>query len=93
MSQAAHQPEPTVDNKAMNLEQMALAVKDRGWRTTWPSKFYHRLVFSRSQHHMTTEVFVNSDPVPVLSCSTKEWALKRELVHPLCGSEVSGWHH
>uniref|UniRef100_A0A4W5PE55 Large ribosomal subunit protein uL18m n=1 Tax=Hucho hucho TaxID=62062 RepID=A0A4W5PE55_9TELE len=95
MSQAAPQPEPTVDNEAVNptfvnrnprnLEQMALAVKDRGWRTTWPSqKFYHRLVFSRSQHHLTGEVFANGDPVPVLLCSTKEWALKHELGSTRC---------
>uniref|UniRef100_A0A8C7D6K8 Uncharacterized protein n=1 Tax=Oncorhynchus kisutch TaxID=8019 RepID=A0A8C7D6K8_ONCKI len=88
MSQVAPQPEPTVDNEAMkptflnrnprNLEQMALALKDRGWRTTWPSqKFYHRCWCS--QHHVTAEVFANSDPVPVLLCSTKECALKCEL--------------
>ncbi|KAK6298366.1 hypothetical protein J4Q44_G00314210 [Coregonus suidteri] len=104
MSQAPPQHEATVDDieavnptfmnrNPRNLEQMALAVKDRGWRTTWPSqKFYHRLVFSRSQHHVTAEVFANGDPVPVLSCSTKEWALKRELGSTRCvaASQVVG---
>ncbi|XP_055033500.1 large ribosomal subunit protein uL18m [Misgurnus anguillicaudatus] len=90
-SQRALQPEPVVsDNEAINktfinrnprnLEQMALAVKDRGWGTVWPSrKYYHRLVFRRSQQHITAEVFSIDSTVPVLSCSTKEWALKREL--------------
>uniref|UniRef100_A0A6Q2Z9P3 Large ribosomal subunit protein uL18m n=1 Tax=Esox lucius TaxID=8010 RepID=A0A6Q2Z9P3_ESOLU len=96
MSQAALQLQPIVDEydsvnptfvnrNPRNLEQMALAVKDRGWKTTWPSqKFYHRLVFSRSQHHVTAEVFAYGDPVPVLSCSTREWALKRELASTCC---------
>ncbi|TMS17260.1 39S ribosomal protein L18, mitochondrial [Larimichthys crocea] len=69
LSQAASQPEPSADeNEAVsptfvnrnprNLEQMALAVKDRGWKTTWPRReFYHRLEFSRSQHHVTAQVF------------------------------------
>ncbi|XP_071758276.1 large ribosomal subunit protein uL18m [Centroberyx gerrardi] len=96
LSQAASQPEPSADdNEAVNptfvnrnprnLEQMALGVKDRGWKTTWPHReFYHRLVFSRTQHHVTAEVFSSSSPVPVLSCSTKEWALKRELASTHC---------
>ncbi|XP_067455254.1 39S ribosomal protein L18, mitochondrial isoform X2 [Thunnus thynnus] len=96
LSQAASQPEPSADeNEAVNptfvnrnprnLEQMALAVKDRGWKTTWPHReFYHRLVFSRTQHHVTAEVFSSSSPVPVLSCSTKEWAVKKELASTNC---------
>lgn len=43
-----------------------------------------RLEFSRSQHHVTAEVFSNSSPVPVLTCSTKEWALKKELASTRC---------
>uniref|UniRef100_A0A8C7SFT1 Uncharacterized protein n=1 Tax=Oncorhynchus mykiss TaxID=8022 RepID=A0A8C7SFT1_ONCMY len=70
---------PTFPNRnPRNLEQMALALKDRDWRTTWPSqKFYHRCGYLC--HHVTAEVFANSDPVPVLLCSTKECALKCEL--------------
>lgn len=51
-SQTAPEPEPVInDNEAIsktfvnrnprNLEQMALAVKDRGWPTVWPSRQYH----------------------------------------------------
>lgn len=43
-----------------------------------------RLVFTRTQHHVTAEVFSSSSPVPVLTCSTKEWALKRELASTTC---------
>ncbi|KAM3867213.1 large ribosomal subunit protein uL18m [Diretmus argenteus] len=96
LSQAASQPQPSPDdNEAVNptfinrnprnLEQMALAVKERGWKTTWPHReFYHRLVFSRSQHHVTAEVFSSRSPIPVLSCSTKEWAVKQQLVSTNC---------
>ncbi|KAM9741179.1 large ribosomal subunit protein uL18m [Menidia menidia] len=96
MGKAAAQPEPKADEheavnptfvnrNPRNLEQMALAVKDRGWKTSWPhQKFYHRLTFSRSQHHVTAEVFSSSSSVPVLSCSTKEWAVKRELASTNC---------
>ncbi|CAL8330334.1 large ribosomal subunit protein uL18m [Gadus morhua] len=94
--QAAPQSKPVVDdNEAVNptfvnrnprnLEQMALAMKDRGWGTTWPHReFYHRLVFTRSQHHVTAEVLACDSPTPVLSCSTKEWAVKRELASTRC---------
>uniref|UniRef100_A0A3Q2QYL5 Large ribosomal subunit protein uL18m n=1 Tax=Fundulus heteroclitus TaxID=8078 RepID=A0A3Q2QYL5_FUNHE len=96
LSQAAARPEPTpnedeavsptfVNRNPRNLEQMALAVKDRGWKTTWPhQQFYHRLMFSRSQHHVTAEVFSYTSPVPVISCSTKEWAVKKELASTNC---------
>ncbi|XP_028314638.1 large ribosomal subunit protein uL18m [Gouania willdenowi] len=95
-SQACPQPDPGADeNEAVNpifenrnprnLEQMAVGIKDRGWKTTWPhQKFYHRLMFSRSQHHVTAEVFSRCSPVPVLSCSTKEWAVKKELPSTSC---------
>ncbi|XP_069577458.1 large ribosomal subunit protein uL18m [Brachyistius frenatus] len=96
MSRAASRPEPCADEQEAvsptfvnrnprNLEQMALAVKDRGWKTTWPHRqFYHRLMFSRSQHHVTAQVFSSSSPIPVLSCSTKEWAVKKELASTNC---------
>ncbi|XP_070693137.1 large ribosomal subunit protein uL18m [Pempheris klunzingeri] len=96
VSQTASQPEPRADeNEAVNptfvnrnprnLEQMALAVKDRGWKTTWPHRqYYHRLVFSRTQHHVTAQVFSSSSPAPVLTCSTKEWAVKKELASTNC---------
>lgn len=43
-----------------------------------------RLEFSRSQHHVKAEVFCSSSPVPVISCSTKEWALKKQLPSTRC---------
>lgn len=96
LSQSASQPEPaenqdeavspTFENRnPRNLEQMALAVKERGWETTWPHReFYHRLMFTRSQRHVTAEVISCSSSIPVLSCSTKEWALKKELQSTNC---------
>lgn len=69
MSQAGTDPEPTPDENEVvsptfvnrnprNLEQMALAVKDRGWKTTWP----HREFYHRSRSHPRTylaSLFVN----------------------------------
>lgn len=45
---------------------------------------FFRLVFSRTQHHVTAQVFSSCSPVPVLSCSTKEWAIKQELASMTC---------
>ncbi|XP_061786332.1 large ribosomal subunit protein uL18m isoform X2 [Nerophis lumbriciformis] len=74
-----------VNRNPRNLELMCLAVKDRGWKTTWPHReFHHRLVFSRSIRYVTVEVFSCSSLVPVLSCSTKEWALKEDLASANC---------
>lgn len=96
MSEAASQPKPSVnENEAVNptfvnrnprnLEQLALAVKDRGWKTTWPhQEYYHRLVFYRSQHHATAELYASNSTKPVISCSTKEWAVKKELPSTRC---------
>ncbi|KAJ8247673.1 hypothetical protein GJAV_G00248950 [Gymnothorax javanicus] len=90
-SQASLQTEPESDDNEhvspkmvnrnpRNLEQMALAVKDRGWARSWPSRrHYHRLLFSRSQHHVMAQVFAAGEDVPVLCCSTLEWAVRREL--------------
>lgn len=38
-----------------------------------------RLVLKRSQHHVTAVVFSRDSDVPVLTCSTQEWALKKQL--------------
>lgn len=43
-----------------------------------------RLEFSRTQQHVTAQVFSGSSSVPVLSCSTKEWAVKKELASTNC---------
>ncbi|KAJ7413160.1 mitochondrial ribosomal protein L18 [Willisornis vidua] len=50
-----------------NLEQLALARKERGWKTTWPKReFWHRLRLERTQHYV--EAFVersNGDVVVI----------------------------
>ncbi|XP_043940099.1 39S ribosomal protein L18, mitochondrial [Protopterus annectens] len=62
-----------------NLERMALAVKDRGWTTQWPSRLYwHRLRYQKSQHHITAFVEHYNGTV-VVQASTKEWAIKKHL--------------
>ncbi|NXW96762.1 RM18 protein, partial [Larus smithsonianus] len=65
-----------------NLELLALARKERGWKTTWPKReFWHRLRLERTQHYV--EAFVercNGDVV--VSASTREWAIKRHLYSP-----------
>ncbi|XP_026874388.1 39S ribosomal protein L18, mitochondrial [Electrophorus electricus] len=74
-----------VNRNPRNLEQMALALKDRGWGTLWPTRhYYHRLVFRRSQRHVSAEVYSRDSHVPVLTCSTKEWALKKQLGSTHC---------
>ncbi|KAM9471093.1 large ribosomal subunit protein uL18m [Clarias gariepinus] len=92
LSRAAADPVPEIQNQnedvsetfvnrnPRNLEQMAVAVKDRGWATVWPKReYYHRLVLKRSQHHVSATVFSVDSDVPVLTCSTQEWALKKQL--------------
>ncbi|GAA6068869.1 39S ribosomal protein L18, mitochondrial [Tachysurus ichikawai] len=37
------------------------------------------LVLKRSQHHVSAAVFSRDSDVPVLTCSTQEWALKKQL--------------
>ncbi|NXL96671.1 RM18 protein, partial [Tyrannus savana] len=65
-----------------NLEQLALARKERGWKTTWPKReFWHRLRLERTQHYI--EAFVErSNGDVVVSASTREWAIKRHLYSP-----------
>ncbi|XP_053573381.1 39S ribosomal protein L18, mitochondrial [Bombina bombina] len=62
-----------------NMERLALALKDRGWATVWPSRqYWHRLKFERSQHHVTAFVEHANGNV-LLSASTREWAIKKHL--------------
>ncbi|XP_074780886.1 large ribosomal subunit protein uL18m isoform X2 [Athene noctua] len=65
-----------------NLEQLALARKERGWKTTWPKReFWHRLRLERTQHYV--EAFVErSNGDVVVSASTQEWAIKKHLYSP-----------
>ncbi|XP_075064247.1 large ribosomal subunit protein uL18m isoform X2 [Mixophyes fleayi] len=62
-----------------NLERLALAVKDRGWGTVWPTRqYWHRLRLERSGHHVTALVEHTNGNI-VLSASTREWAVKKHL--------------
>ncbi|XP_001381457.1 39S ribosomal protein L18, mitochondrial isoform X2 [Monodelphis domestica] len=62
-----------------NLERLALARKERGWATVWPSRAYwHRLRVNRTQHHIEAFVEHSSGDV-VVSASTREWAIKKHL--------------
>ncbi|XP_072004090.1 large ribosomal subunit protein uL18m [Engystomops pustulosus] len=62
-----------------NLERLALAVKDRGWGTVWPTRqYWHRLRLERSGHHVNATIDHCSGNV-VLTASTQEWAVKKHL--------------
>lgn len=62
-----------------NLERLALAVKDRGWGTVWPTRqYWHRLRLERSGHHVTATVEHCNGNI-VLCASTQEWAVKKHL--------------
>ncbi|XP_069454957.1 large ribosomal subunit protein uL18m isoform X2 [Ovis canadensis] len=55
-----------------NLELLAVARKERGWGTVWPSReFWHRLRVIRSQHHIEAIVEHRNGQV-VVSASTHE---------------------
>ncbi|XP_039623467.1 39S ribosomal protein L18, mitochondrial [Polypterus senegalus] len=69
-----------INRNPRNLERLALAVKDRGWATVWPShQFWHRLHYKRSQHHITAFVEHGPSGTVVISASTQEWPIKRHL--------------
>ncbi|XP_028366392.1 39S ribosomal protein L18, mitochondrial [Phyllostomus discolor] len=62
-----------------NLELLAVARKERGWRTVWPSReFWHRLRVIRTQHHVEALV-ERPNGQAVVSASTREWAIKKHL--------------
>ncbi|XP_061480274.1 large ribosomal subunit protein uL18m isoform X2 [Rhineura floridana] len=62
-----------------NLEQLALARKERGWKTTWPTKeFWLRLRLEQTQKHVEAYVEHCSGHI-VVSASTREWAIKKHL--------------
>ncbi|XP_016066761.1 PREDICTED: 39S ribosomal protein L18, mitochondrial isoform X2 [Miniopterus natalensis] len=55
-----------------NLELLAVARKERGWGTVWPSReFWHRLRVIRTQHHVEALVEHRNGQV-VVSASTHE---------------------
>ncbi|XP_066467439.1 large ribosomal subunit protein uL18m [Tiliqua scincoides] len=62
-----------------NLEQLAVARKERGWKTTWPKRdSWLRLRLERTQRHVEAYVEHCSGHV-VVSASTREWAIKKHL--------------
>ncbi|XP_033227485.1 39S ribosomal protein L18, mitochondrial [Belonocnema kinseyi] len=65
-----------------NLELLRIARKPVGWTLEKPGRqYWHRLVLTKSSRYVTLEVhhFENG---PVISASTKEWALKKQLYKP-----------
>ncbi|XP_015268476.1 PREDICTED: 39S ribosomal protein L18, mitochondrial [Gekko japonicus] len=62
-----------------NLEQLSLARKERGWKTTWPNQeYWHRLRLQQTHHHVRGYVEHCSGHI-VVSASTQEWAIKKYL--------------
>nr|XP_056709284.1 39S ribosomal protein L18, mitochondrial [Euleptes europaea] len=62
-----------------NLQQLALARKERGWKTTWPTQeYWHRLRLEQTQNHVEAYVEHCSGQI-VVSASTQEWAIKKYL--------------
>ncbi|XP_036914371.1 39S ribosomal protein L18, mitochondrial isoform X2 [Sturnira hondurensis] len=60
-----------------NLELLAVARKERGWRTVWPSReFWHRLRVIRTQHHVEALV-ERPNGQAVVSASTHETTAER----------------
>eukprot|EP00062_Callorhinchus_milii_P028153 gi/632992364/ref/XP_007885059.1/ PREDICTED: 39S ribosomal protein L18, mitochondrial [Callorhinchus milii] len=65
-----------------NLEKLALATKDRGRRTVWPStQHWHRLSFDPTTRHTSARV-LSALGRPVLAASTREWGLRKLLPSP-----------
>ncbi|XP_023379217.1 large ribosomal subunit protein uL18m isoform X3 [Pteropus medius] len=59
-----------INRNPRNLELLALARKERGWGTVWPSReFWHRLRVIRTQHHIEAVVEHRNGQV-VVSAST-----------------------
>uniref|UniRef100_A0A8D0L3K1 Large ribosomal subunit protein uL18m n=1 Tax=Sphenodon punctatus TaxID=8508 RepID=A0A8D0L3K1_SPHPU len=62
-----------------NLERLALARKERGWKTTWPRReFWNRLRIERTLRHVTAYVEHCSGHI-VVTASTREWAIRKHL--------------
>ncbi|KAM6462825.1 large ribosomal subunit protein uL18m [Liasis olivaceus] len=62
-----------------NLERLAIARKDFGWRTSWPKRdYWYRLRFEKTQKHVEGYIEHCSGRI-VVSASTQEWAIKKHL--------------
>ncbi|XP_070589899.1 large ribosomal subunit protein uL18m [Erythrolamprus reginae] len=63
----------------VNLERLAIARKDLGWKTSWPKRdYWYRLRLEKTQKHVTGYVEHYSGDI-VVSASTREWAIKKHL--------------
>ncbi|XP_070807644.1 large ribosomal subunit protein uL18m [Pituophis catenifer annectens] len=63
----------------LNLERLAIARKDLGWKTSWPKRdYWYRLRFEKTQKHVEGYIEHCSGHI-VVSASTREWAIKKHL--------------
>ncbi|ESO03790.1 hypothetical protein HELRODRAFT_112163 [Helobdella robusta] len=68
-----------INRNPRNLELLGIAWKRKGWRFQYPSKeFYHRIEFIVTNRNMEANV-VHSCGTKVVSCSTKELAIRKHL--------------
>ncbi|XP_070572354.1 large ribosomal subunit protein uL18m-like [Ptychodera flava] len=68
-----------INRNPRNLERMAIAYKDDGWGCSYPRKnYWHRLFVEQSNRHITAYIEHNNGH-RVISASTKEWAIKKQL--------------
>ncbi|XP_018336394.1 39S ribosomal protein L18, mitochondrial-like [Agrilus planipennis] len=72
-------PATLTNRNPRNLEKLRIAYKPSGYHVDRPGKsFWHKLKLIQSQRHITASIyhFQNGE---VLSASTKEWAIKKQL--------------
>ncbi|CAN8015987.1 unnamed protein product [Ixodes persulcatus] len=68
-----------VNRNPRNLEQMLLARKPLGYGLDVPSRtFWHKVRLERSHQHITGSVVYNTGKV-VISASTREWGIRKQL--------------
>ncbi|XP_043276598.1 39S ribosomal protein L18, mitochondrial [Venturia canescens] len=62
-----------------NLELLRIARKPTGWHLEKPGReFWHKLVVHESSRYVTAEI-IHFENRAVVTASTKEWALKKQL--------------
>jgi len=78
---------PKIENRnPRNLEKMALALKQKGFKLDSPTEhYYHKLILEKGTPHTTAYIQHCSGEI-VLSASTKEWAIRKYLYS---GNDVS----
>lgn len=68
-----------VNRNPRNLEMMGLAQKRQGWKFQYPPReFYHRLLFERTNRHISAHV-EHSSGATVVSATTRELAIMKHL--------------